>query len=703
MAFLDNIENAIDKVTVLARIRPRYRITAWIFNFPNTDVFVTQWRQKQVNAVYSQSFESAQKVDSILACENTDYSFFHDEDAGLLYFNPTGTRNPVADVTVVEWDWLVASEELNWFLDPTSSVSGDAVWSGGIIKSPIPLQGGTDLALGFLPIQISSIEIQFSNGEQLEFAHAWSLNKAQIKVWQCVGDLRPENISEVFTGVCGNYNIRDGAISIQVYDPIKSLEDRYDGKLFNGIDFPSVDPNFIGTAIPLIYGFNRLVTPVNIDYSGTPSTTNNRDWCVSEGDIANAAELSRLIDHTSGNNTATTTQLFDASGFHGEFFFNQGDSIIIKDNGVNKYARITAVDYDTNIITHSSIGARSPVVTDTVERSFVGIITIRDGGAFFDLQYGRDYLTSNFANGTRGFILTDNFEANYGGLSIFDPSSMILTCRVYGDATLPKKLNGITDFGEVAQKGGAYSNPVTIAWDILRNKVRRFGEIILLDETSWSALSTAFDRPVGVVIPPYGSDSFPSWQEVFKSLLQSELLKLHYKIDSGLTKLMITQIGPSGSAVKEISTAEISGAEFNYSYDDIYEEVIANGQANFPFGLSVKFRPDSQVGKYLHRSGKSFEFNTLFAFQDDLEIVAQRMAYYLSERKATLSAVVPLEYLTVNIDDSLTVKNEYLPGFPLGDVMRSRDYSLIQHSRGARAVSVILDDKKGVEDNAGDW
>lgn len=707
MTFAANIEKASEKVTTLVRIRPRKRLEGWVVNGTYGNVYQFSWEENVV-AVYSNSFDSASLATSLANCAATDYSYYYDSTAEILYFNPNGTDNPNTNVTSVEWNWFVASEHLNWYSDPLNSGSGVGIWSGGLIKPAIPTQGNPDLAFGYLPLQITSIEIQFADGEMLEHAYDWSLNKAPIKVWECVGDLAIENISETFTGACGNYTISNGKISIQVADPLKILEEVYEFKTFNQADFPNLDPNAIGKPIRLLYGYLNSLVPTNINYSATPSTTNNRDWVVCDGVLADAATISRPINHLSPNNTATTTQLFDASGLNGGGF--SADSIIIYDNGVPKYARIYSVNYSTNIITHDNIGARSPVITDTVQRGSVGSITISvPGFGFFFPLYGRDYIDNNHANGTRGFSFLNNFEANLPGFpSPFDPNNTdFFFCRAYGNKTLPKKLDDVTDFGQVTERGGCYANPVTILWDILRNKLRNFEDFALLDETAWQALATSFDRPCGFAIPNTIDETPRRWKDVILEILKTELLKLHYKIDSGLVKLTISQLKPTTDPFAvdagEISSNELSNIDFSFSYNDNYEYFFISTYTGE--GLPVlTIQGGNNIGKYLHRSGKTFTDFTLYQQEYiDAQTIFDRIRFILSERKGTLTCTLPIQYLTKNVDDFVTVLNDYLPGFKLTGLINQRDYAILQHAKSSNGVTVVLDDQKGIEDNSGDW
>lgn len=684
----------------LVSIRPRNRRTGWTVNGTYGNVYQTPWTELVVG-VYGNSLDSADEASDLADCAATDYSWFHSN--GVLYFNPPsfGSGNPNNDVTVIEWDMLLSTDHLNWYREPKTLASGEAIWEGGLIKPPVPTQGYTDLLFGFSPIQITSIQAQVADGKWLERLHDVTFLGSRVKVWECDGELSFSNISEKFIGAGKNYSIRDGVLTVQVVDPLSLLDEQIEGSYFDTTTFPNLDPQADGHSIRKLYGFVSDMVPTNIDYAATPSTTDNRNWVVCEGPFVDQANLSRLINHLSPNNTATTTQLFDASGFLPSSVFFSGDKIVIKDGGVDKYATVTAVNYGTNVITHTSIGARAPVVTDFVSRGFVGSISITDGPTTYFPLYGRDYTAVGFLGNTAGFILLNNFEAALG-MPTFDPSTMVISCRAYGNAVLPKRLDNVTDFGALSDQGGTFSNPVVILWDILRNQINNFERVVPLDETGWLDLADDFDRPVGILIPDEATQDFPSWKEVIQRLLQTEILKLHYKQSAGLVSLTITQTGSSGAAVGTASQDEFREAEFDYNFDDLYYQVTltlaTRGNFNTPLLLA---QYQSNIARFLHRVFSKFSMDCLFQYQSDAQIVAQRILAILNDRRGTVSLILPQDFSTTKIDDTVTVSSDHLPGFVKSVSINSRDYVVIQHSKAPNGIGLLLDDQKGINDFGG--
>jgi hypothetical protein len=706
VSYLENIENPSEKITTLVSIRPRLRLTGWVQHDTFTNTWFKAFDQRLIVGVYGSSFDSAEEEASISDCNSADYSWFYDSENEILYFNPNGSADPNVLITVVEWDWLIATESLNWFRNPADNTSGDAHWPGGLVKPAIPTQGNLDLLYGFSPVQVTTLEVQIADGENLKYLHDWSLNKSQVRVWQCAGPLETGNIQEVFRGAGGRNSMSGGVFRLEVRDPLYILDEEFEFKTFRAVDFPSLDPAKLNQPIPIIYGAAPFFEPVNIQYNETPGTSTNRQWVVSEGSVADSASLVLSVD-PSGTNNGSVTTLISADGLYpGDAIvtLSQGDTVILTDNGTPHYVRVDQVDYSTRQILHGDIGSRNPQPTDTVTRSFVGNVIIFENDLPVGLRFGRDYNVTDFANGTRGFTLVNNFESNVS-MSTFDPLNMPIEVRAYGDKTLPKKLNNTDDFGELSQKCGAMANPVTIIWDIFRKRIPKFDQIIDLDEEAWEDLATSFDRPVSLVLPKQGEFRV-RWREVIIDLLKTELLYLSYEFSS----LTITQknlIKPTG---KGLDDDELFSPEYSFDYEDVYSRVrvlLNLGEIEsfhlFSAPLKIISRGGPGTADYLHIENRTFETESLFWIGADGINLADRLAFILSERSGRLTCQVPVGKISTDINDRVEVISNRLPGFELDGTINTRPYSVLQHTKSSRGVTLVLDDQKGIEDNSEDW
>lgn len=711
MSFSTEILKPNSNIRTLVRLRPRMRLTGWTVNGTYSNVYQIAWTERLiVGLLHNHPVNYVDEETSLANCASSDNSFFYDSSAQILYFNPPSTESPNLYFTVIEWDVLLSTEPLNWYRNPMDSTSGDAHWEGGIVRAPAPTQGNPDLIFGYNPVNVSNLAFQAADGALFKYMHKWSLNNSQVKVWICVGELSILNISELFVGIGANCSMRDGVFSLQVRDPLQLLEQEWDGTFFSTDDFSSLNPDEVGLPIREVFGFMPSFLPVNVDYNATPSTTVNRDWCVSKGAIADSAQLVRTIVSAPSN---TETIVSDVSGFQ------SGDRIVVENGGVNKYTSIAFIDEGTNKITHGDIGSRTVSGGDEVKRGFNQAVFILVDNVLFELEYLRDWTEVDMANGSKGIVLANNFEANLTSPAFpspFDPSQHTLYVATYGERTLPKKLNGITDFGQHTARGGTAGHPVVVLWDILRNRIRTFRESVLLDEDAWSDMALDFDRAIGLAVPETKTGQFPNYKEVCQLLLQTELLRLHFKID-GFSYLTITQTAPSSGDSMEMTEVEASGVEFEWDYSDVYNKIKlslnqgevlgeayreANEDTIYTYpDLVNEFSPLRAAG-YLHKVSKTFEFRSLFplALNDESDLIAWRLAKIIGERRGTISANLPVSFITESIDDKTSVELLRLPGFAVSGEINTRAYKIGRHQKSAQGVSLTLDDQKGIEDHS---
>lgn len=713
MTFAANKELAKVAVTTLVRLRPRRRLTGWVEGDPG--IWRRSWSDNVVGILIDSRTEYLDEESSEAACLSNPDSFFYDAANEEIILN-LSTDDPNVNFVAVEWDVRVATRDLNWFQNPTDAGSGDAHWSGGIVQAPSPSQGNPDLIFGYSPIQITSLQIQVADGFLFEHLHDWSLSGSPIKVWLCVGELDTQNISELFVGVGGSVRMEAGILQIDVQDPLRLLDADYSGDTYDLDDFPALTPGEAGLPIREVFGYLSSFLPVNIDYDATPATNNNRNWAVSKGPMADSAARTFAI---SSAPSGTSTVLTDAS------YIRVGDSIVIEDGGVDKYASVTSVDLGTDTIGHTDIGSRSFTPGDDVRRGFITHAFVRVDNTDYPLKYGRDWAEQDFASNTKGLVLTDDFEANLisDGYSdfptVFNPALHTLWVGVYGNAVLPKKLDNTTNFGALTATGGTAGHPVVILWDMLRNRVPNFREVVLLDETSWQALALSFDRSIGLAIPEQKTGAFPTWAQVAQLLLQTEIMSMHFKVANGLSTLMITQAELAQSGGREVTEFEITDPSYFWDTSDVYSRLqmeINTGEV-FPGSYrildptTVYVYADTTVelsplraASYLHRVDKTFSFRSLFSsvLNDESDLVALRLAKIIGERRGTISARLPIGFLDKSIDDDISVELKRLTGFPVTDQTRTREYKLAQHTKSAEGVNVILDDQKGIQDS-GRW
>lgn len=708
MTYASEIAKAAPKTISLASIRPRRRITEWTLFDAGSNTWSAPWDTNFVDALYDQNFQSIDEATGIANCVATDSSWYHDRVNGVIYGNFTGTNDPTARIVIVEWDLLLASEDINFYRNPNDPNSEIVPWNAGIVKTPALTQGNPDTIFGFVPIQSSDAVIECCSDLILEHMHDWSIYRSQVKIWQCFGDLVQTNIAEVLRAVCRGVSTAKGQASFSIINPMELLTDAYPETRFHISDFANLDPAKNNFPIRKVYGYVAGFLPINIDFNKTASTTVNRDWAVSR-DQTDKGVLVQTIDDLSASNTGSRTYFFLTPQF------NVGDTIFIDQNATPTYAtglgvplQVTAVNRALKYIDHTNLVGRVIAANDKVHRGFVSYVTIQDeNGSKYPLAFGRDWTESNFANNTKGFTLADNFEAALVGSfpSPFDPAIHSINIGVYGETTVPKKLDNVTDFCAVTDEGGIFANPTGMIWDILTNQIQDFKETISLDETGFLALAAVTNRPVGFAIPDKSSDSFPTYIEILGNLLKTELIRMHVKTVNAVASLTATQIAPTSTADATVTDQEFVNPDFRWDYQDTYNEIVVSyGFREIPVDQAdtIDVTVDSNITTYLHRISRSLSFRSLHYRTVDATLLANRLSYIFGERKGTLTCNLPTEFMERVIDDDLDLEVTHLPGNNPDDI-GSRTYRLSQHTKTQQGLSIVLDDQKGVEDNEGSW
>lgn len=715
MTFSANIDKAFPEITTLLSFRPRIRVTSWVNqNVVGQNVWSCSWTRGNVVGIYDRSFNTLEEEDTYAAMAADKGTWFFNETTETLYANFEDLPDPLLEssnpnfrVALVEWDVFFATKPLNWYRNPKDSGSDDQVWEAGLMKPPVPAQGNPDLLFGFSPLRVTNVDIAVADGQLLDLLHDWSINGSRLKVWECAGELAIANISEIFTGVAGSYSLQGGVLSIEVTDPLLLVQQAIEPKYISGDTFAGLDPQKDGAPLRRVIGCVEGFIGLNVDYGATPSTSNNRDWVVSQGQ-SNKAQITRAINTGAAN---TTDRTYLVGGVDG---FRIGDSIIVEQGGTPTYGIfVLNVNYASGYIDHTTIIGRTVSSGDEVHRGFIGTIRWNNGeGAVWHLAYGRDWTETDFAQDSKGFVLANNFEANHssgGAPAIFDPTQHTLYCTVYGDALAPKKLDGITNFCSLAKNGGALANPVGILWNILRDEIRTFREVVTLDEEAWFDLAQDMERTIGFALPEESTGSWGNWKEIVQQILQSELLRLHVEIKDGLSVLTITRDGPMGDADMDVSQEQLASPSWSWDYSDTYDEVAVEWghrefDSTFYYGATqYRYTAVSNVARYLHRVSQTLDVKTLHYEGDHAAEVRDQLLAILSERRGVLAGVLPPSFIEKSIGQVVDYGSKFLPGAAVSGQINTRAMKLQRHAKSPAGVTVTLEDQKGIEDFTGDW
>lgn len=712
MSWSSNIQNDLQNNAIFCILRPRRLISSWTLH--SGSIYYADFDYGYVRSVFQEDIgDSLTPVETI--GDITSGTFFYDVDAQRVYLQTTTSADPNTLYMAMEYELYVGTRGLNWGRIPDAAVGTTYLhvatyYDPVIIKPPNVKYSASDVTIGYLPFESTSISIANADGAYNRHLYDSSFIDSEIEIWHLAGNPNINNFVKLATAIMGNFTWDNGSLEISITDKIKTLDYKwgYAGAdyRYHVADFSGLDPDSENLPIRKVYGRVDGFVPVNVGFNATPATNNNRNWAVSQGDT-NKATIVRNVVHPSANNTSTQTELDSADGLY------PGDYVRFDNNAMaDATVKILTVNYTTKIITHGSIGARTTAAGDTVTRPFIPVVYIIVGRERPNIQtliYIRDFTvgTTPSGGGVGGFDLVNNFEANFPGIfedDIFKPGKDQIFCSVYGETDLPSpSITGLT----VNQEWGNLANPIGILYKLIRElRGIRSGEIVLGD---FITLVAANNEKIGFAIPPSKEDkTYPTYKDLILKILQSFHLRMFFD-GSGLR---LKQLKPMIASVNSADSYDVIANNYSVDYDDLYNIVNLSyrkqeiyhpitGLAEGDFIL----RKENVYTETLHRVfGKEIDIATYIYETADANSIADHYSFYFGERRAKFDLDLPAKILSATVDDAITINLERLPGYDFArGTEQSRDYNIVEINKGTATVSVVLDDQKGVEDNAGSW
>jgi hypothetical protein len=726
MAFSLDIDKPELRKQALVVITPRVRATGWTLSSAN--VYSTPFTKGRVVAVWSYDkktgvgfTEGAGPTGLAFNAFGTSGEFYHDGE--VLYVGTpvdpdTNSGNiPLAGYTV-EFEVYVSSTPQFGISNPLDVASEHVEWQGKLESIPSPKFGSTDDIFGYQPLNIDSISI-INDGWMYPLQYDVSWNQAPVKVYLMIGETIAEafanaNIRQIFLGFTTDIAEANGIVTIGCADHLSILDSAFNTYSELGFSikyssslYPNIQPEAVVPGkewfVRSIYGQVDEVEPVNLDYSATPSTTNNRRWATHTNDSVGLGDLSQIVDHTAAN-TGTQTYFTTTPNF------GVGDHIRLTHNLSFYYTIVLTVDRAAKFITHVPIPGRTIVSGDTADRFFAGNVYVVDrDGSRFPLYPGRDYtmFTTYGSLSLDGFLLNNNFESFALAHVPFDPARDKITCRVYG----PNILETYADATDVLSLSPATGNDARAGALIYRLLVQAGIEKELIDKTSFEQFGA--DTHAMGFIAPIGVDDakMPTYKEIMAEILQSGLLKVSLLNDatSGIY-VGLYAVGPfATSGDFEITDAEYSQVEWAHDYNEIYSEVLAEyrvGNAgNTPELLKNYVFVENLTAKYVHNASKRYDIQLKQMDDAEAQEAANRLAFVLSDRRMLYTLKLPQGFITkAAIGVAFLTNRNRLPGFDFDyNTQNQRTLGVVEVQKNIDNVLVTLDDQKAIQDNSGDW
>lgn len=648
--------------------------------------------------------------------------YFYDSSISRLYVRNYNDESPNTKYIAVEAEILVGSY---------GAYIGDKFYDPYIQKSPVFKQSFANQIFGFFPSESSTIVLNNANHWIEKYAYDFVFDGSRIKVYTELiepGNKPGSDQYGIITGQMSSLSIgnQEATLSVRNYFEFLNLPYNRVEKVANRMTAPfsisNLHPDDRDIYLRKIFGYVRGFIPINISYNTTISTSTNRSWLVSADALASHPILSTTVNNA-GLSTTTSSYVVDASGF------NIGDSIVVQRSGVDKYCFCTGADYTTNIVSHTAV-VGSPTNGDQVRRGFISQIQIKDGTNYYDLQYGRDWTESNHSPINRaGFILANNFEANFG-MSAFDPDTMDITLAVNGIKTVPTTSLS-QPIGSVSEKSGALCNPVSILYSVLIPADNPYGiTSSILDDTTFDTLADSVDTMIGFTIPYTKAASVPTTKDIAVNILNSFIGRVFIKSTTEPT-ISVNVVGPSSTASYTIDKTDILQFEYNFNFDDVPSLVKIYSQEPerdifLPSGTTINAGDwdydqyptpylagkltrniNGPVGRWGLNVSREFEQQTFVwdtNFSLTPEDIARRYGYLVMDRRGTLTINVKNRFFLANIGDTIEIQREALPGYEfVFGTLRSRSFILVEKSYSNNGTILVLDDQKSIEENAGDW
>lgn len=747
MTFLTSTEDQSIEKNALVVLRPKQRTTGWTQSSGN--VWVVDFDLGPVNRLWAKAGEEFTKV---TVMPTSPEEFWHDEDNGLLYaYLDTNTGTPGSsgpeDTTsssivgsfqnvygpcalgmTAEFELYLATRPFQGPRDPTDSASDPVEWRGVLKEGPHATQGSVQQLYGFNPLEESPLAIANADGWMLPYLYDCSFNLCTVRSFIMADEdleraVSEVTVREVFRGYGGQPKLgTDGTITIPCYDLLALLDRPANPpQRLSSTEFTLVDPAAVRPGqewfIRRVRGMVDDFEPVNIDFSSSPSTSNNRDFLTHEGTGTDGGWGANVDDANPGN-SGTRTYLTTTPKC------NVGDTVIIIKGGVDRYTTVTSVNRASNYFDHGAIaGAFAP--GDSVLRFFIGWVKVQDfDGNWWDLSAGTHFSRINKATlgntpDWLGFRLIDNWEAAVGFPETFDPSKHRIVCRVYGTTVLDTYADAVTDVGAVVNDGGIAAESVSLLHWLLR---QAGVENAMIDQSTFDSAAT--NHALGLAIPSSRSASVaPTWKDLIQLVLQSMIWKLVYLDASGEVLVGLKETAPFvASADYDADDVDFADFSFEHDYSAVYQRVAfqygfkeapregandifyAAQSINVSDGTQVALG-ENYLARDLHESTATLEIMGLQYMLAQAQVVADRYAFALGDRRAFYRLALGPEFLTkATLGASYDVLRKQLPGYALDvDTYRTRQTVLVQSTKSTQGVNLVLEDQKGIQDNSGDW
>jgi len=659
--------------------------------------------------------------------------FSYDHETRTVLVNPGGAPSG-SSYFVFTFEWHFSNEEVLWHRDPTDTASDVVQWHGVLTMAPHARFSSSSRNFGFFPIESTNFTVINDKAAFNLGLHYASFNRIECDSWHSVGPLDAETTTQILsmlvTGVEGNsedlmFQLTDRFINFDRKISYLTDPTYYESANFN---LP-LDPNYEFKPVRLIYGHVRGFVPVNITFnSEDPAGGDNNGWVVGTRRDQSSLYNSPILSRPAAN------QAVLATGETDNYWVGQWVKIV---NGGSPYRwQITDITGDTITFntnySASAVGAtstagiwkhavrelywvhKSQLLQDVVYYRRLYFADSLEEDAFQPLELpGTNYLAFALGIGV--------WTSGFGNVQYFQPLTDNLIAHVDGVRVRPTIAGG-----NFPVNGKPFiTNGVEILYDILIN-VYGMSES-QIDTDSFIAASQASDWPLSFAIGESSTDEMPTFSEVINKILLTLMLKAYFAPNG---KLTLVPSEPLGTADASVLTEDIMELQFDYKSEDLAEilpsynyqekQIVQVGAGtpdnensfkvldNVYDGVDDSVENISDATKYLHGVTKRTRIDTYLAHPDyitfDIDAYMARVRAVYGDREGRFRLVVKNQLYNLGVGSVVSLESENLPGFDYAPGTRNtRSFTVVEIAKKGPGVEVLLDDQKGIEDNAGDF
>lgn len=704
----ENLKDAVPH-DMLVILKPKIRITNWI-NFTGPEYYC----DFPFGKVTGVTQDGVALTEVFSEPSLTAGTYYFDEANKQLYMVRTGLGNPATTGwQVVHFELYLATKDQYWYRDPLDNTSAQVLFHGIISESPSLSRSAADGIFGFSPIETTSISCKNDRDFWQEMSHGISFNKAEAIIYHVAGNFKIENITKLFTGLCGNLDLDDDEARIQIYDKAYSFDlemdngasqDTYSASTITDDNKP--DPTFAGRAIRSVYGGQSGVRGVCMDYSiDSPTVTQNRKWAFQTSEYGTGGWSGSC---TQNSGTQLTVSVANAIRF--EYLRQRFGKLYIRVGTTGPAFITTEVTFVNTTTGECAVTLFAYTLTGTFfVSSYQNVYLLKDGVRYRLSEQSGYYSTdSALDDDTHGIIILDDIETTYSIASPINPQDDYVVADIIG-AFIEPTINGSTF--------GYFDNPITILYHILTTRMGMLESEI--DTAAFLALASSITIRVDIAIPESEFGDFPTYQEVITRILTTCFLRSYINSDG---KYTINEVGLAATPDIELDENDFDQLAFSYSFDNVkgvylYSSKIehkiytASGSVlyNGPYSettdeLRFEQASDYDGHEYLHEDFRRSEIQVYFRSGVTAADYAAKFAQILGERKGTVSLFIKVGGHGLELGDTVQISSSKLPGFAYDlSTQRTRSFIIESIRKQLNGVYVTLNDQKGIEDNPGSW